>query len=246
MKQSWLVFLGVWPALATAQQTPQPPERTVVVSAYASVEREPERAVVMLAVESTGPTARQAAQTNATKMDAVVAALRRLGITGRNVRTSSYELHPEYARPTREEETRGVREPRIVGYRAHNMVTVIVDTVSRVGGVIDAALAAGANRVNNLQFDLRDPQAARVEALRQAVAKARAEAEAIAAAAGQRLGQPLNISTSQGYVPVGRIAGMRDMAMEGVAAAAPPPTPIEAGTLNVTAYVTIVFRLEGS
>lgn len=231
------------PAALAAQQPAAPPERTIVVSASASVEREPERANIMLAVESTGTNARAAAQANATKMEAVVAALRRLGITGRAVRTISYSLNPEYARPTREEETRGVREPRITGYRAHNMVSVSVDTVARVGTVIDAALAAGANRVDGLHFELRDPQSARVEALRQAVAKARAEAEAIATAAGQRLGPPLNISTSQGFVPAyAKVGDMRAMAE----AAAPPPTPIEAGTLTVTAQVTIVYRIEGN
>ena len=222
-----------------AQQTPT--ERTVVVNASATVEREPERAVIMLAVESTGTTARQAAQANATRMDAVIAALRRLGLTGGAVRTVSYELQPEYARDReRVEPADRNAPPRIVGYRAINMVQVTVDTVARAGGVIDAALQAGANRVANLSFELRDELAARLESLRLAVSRARSEAEAMAQAAGNRLGPALNITTGGYAIPrYGRAAAM-DMAMQAPA----PPTPIEGGMLSITAHVTVTFRLE--
>src|SRR5687768_17478600 len=78
------------PAMGSAQQPqPQPFERTVTVNATAMVEREPERAVIMLAVESPAATAQLAARANATKMDALVAALRKLGISGPNVRTTA-------------------------------------------------------------------------------------------------------------------------------------------------------------
>ena len=70
---------------------------------------------------------------------------------------------------------------------------------------------------------------------------ARAEAEVLATAAGQRLGPPLNISSSSYYEP----RQMRMQAMDMVAAApAPPPTPIEAGTLTITANVNIVYKME--
>ncbi len=230
--------LGV-PAASTAQQ-PQVQERTVTVNANAMVEREPERAVILLAVESPAATAQQAARANATKMDALVAALRRLGISGPSIRTVSYELQPQYSNE-RPQPAERQGPPRIVGYRAMNMVQVTVDTVARAGAVIDAAIAAGANRVAGLSFELRDPQSARNEALRLAVTRARGEAEAMAEAAGQRLGVPLNISTGGYAVP--RYARQMDMvAME--AAQAPSPTPIEAGTLSVHANVTIVYKLE--
>jgi len=237
MKRIVVLALFMVPSQVWAQEPQRPAERTVVVSANATVEREPERAVLLLAVESTGGTARVAAQANATKMDALVAALRRLGISGPNVRTTAYELQPQYSQPDRQNPG---AQTRIVGYRAVNMVQVTVDTVTRVGGIIDATIQAGANRVAGLNFELRDPDAARVDALRRAVAKARAEAEAIAQAAGQRLGDPLTIITS-GYAEPRMYR--RDMMAEAVMSA-PPPTPIEPGTLSIGASVTITYRLE--
>ncbi|MEX2285327.1 MAG: SIMPL domain-containing protein [Gemmatimonadota bacterium] len=238
MKRYLFALTLAVPMAGSAQQT-QPMERTVTVNANATVEREPEQAVILLAVESPAATAQLAARTNATKMDALVAALRRLGISGPNVRTVSYQLQPQYSNE-RPQPTERQGPPRIVGYRAINMVQVTVDTVTRTGAVIDAAIAAGANRVAGLSFELKDPQLARNDALRLAVTRARGEAQAMAEAAGQRLGEPLTISTGGYAVP--RYARAMDMVSMEAAQAA--PTPIEPGTLSVQANVTIVYKLE--
>lgn len=234
-------LLLLMPLAVTGQERDREPERTVTVSATATVEREPEKAMLLLAVESTGATARAASEANATRMAAVIAALRKAGIPDREIRTISYELHPQYAPPPdRPRPLDASQEPRIVGYRASNMVQVGIDPVSRVGAIIDAAINAGANRVANLTYELRDPDAARRDALRLAIEKARSEAQVMAEAAGQRLGPPLNINTSS-YTPP-RFAGrvMMDVAQESMLAA---PTPIEPGMLSVSATVNITFRL---
>ncbi|MGH7503903.1 MAG: SIMPL domain-containing protein [Longimicrobiales bacterium] len=218
---------------AQAQEPPQPP--TIVVDASAEVEREPERAVLVLAVESEGETARAASQTNANAMDGVLRALLEQGIERRLIRTLSYRLDPVYGHRVRPDSA-----PAIVGYRAVNMVQVTVDTIARLGGVIDASIAAGANRVAGLNYELRDPEQARLEALEQAVAKAKREAEVVARAAGQRLGDPINISMSSA-IPMPR--PMYDMAAARVEMAQ-AATPIEGGTITVTANVHIVYRLE--
>ena len=232
--------LAATAAPAVAQQPAVRPDRIINVNATGMVQREPERAVLTVAVESNAATAQAAAQANARKMEAVIAALRRVGIAPPKVRTISYELHPNYANPTRENPNPGMR---VIGYRAHNMVIVEIDTISRVGPVIDATVASGANRIHNLSFELRDHESARLEALRIAVSRARAEAEVLASAAGQRLGPPVTISSSYYYEP----RRQRMMAEEGMAvgvAAVRAPTPIEAGSLNIVATVHIVFRME--
>jgi uncharacterized protein len=239
MKWSILALACLAPSATWGQQNTQPAVPVVTVSATATVEREPERAQLLLAVETTGPTAREASQANAARMDALIAALRRLGISGPNVRTISYNLQPAYAHSARPPDA-GMTEPRITGYQASNMVQVTIDSVPRVGPIIDGAIQAGANRVASLSFELKDPQSARVEALRLAMVKAQAEAAAIARAAGQRLGAPLNITTGGYAVPFATEGfAMQARAMQDV------PTPIEAGTLKVTAQVTVTYKLEG-
>ena len=236
------MMLAVLPAAGFAQVQPPPP-RTVTVSAHASIDRQPDRAVILLAVESQAEAARTAASQNATAMQRVLAAIRATGVPEREIRTTSYNLYPVYAPQPRE--PRPVDEqvaPRVVGYRAVNMVQVNVDTVTRAGAVIDAAIEAGANRVAGLSFELRDPQAARLEAIDAAVRKARAEAQTIATAAGETLGPVLTIHTDGGYMPAPAPA-YRMIAQDGMAMAAPPPPPIEGGVMQIMANVTLVYEL---
>ena len=232
-----LLFTVALP-LAAQQPGERRPPRVLNVTGTGTVQRQPDRAVVLVAVESRATTAQEAAATNARKMEAIYAALRRIGIVPPKVATVSYELHPQYNQP---DQRGGEYTPRITGYVALNMVRIEVDTVQRAGAVIDASIAAGANRIANLSFELRDTEAARLEALRIAVERARAEAEVVAAAAGQRLGQPVSINSISHWQPMPMYR--RDMAMEVSGAPAPPPTPVEPGSLTIQASVSISYEL---
>lgn len=217
----------------SAQEREEP--RRLTVNATAEVQREPERAVLTLAVESEGATGQAASQANAQSMERVVAALRQAGIESRSIRTVSYQLNPIYV-PAQ----RGESGPRISGYRSLNMVRVVVDSLPRLGRTIDAAIGAGANRVAGVSFELRDTESARLDAIRMAVERARREAEVIAEAAGQGLGLPLDIQTSTNMPFPRPMYDRVAMAAESMQA----ETPIEGGTISITANVTIVFQLE--
>jgi uncharacterized protein YggE len=233
------LLLATAAPLAAQQNEVRRDPRILSVTGTGTVQRQPDRAVVLVAVESRATTAKDAAAANARKMDAVYAALRAAGVVPPNVQTISYDLQPQYNQPDR---NGGEYVPRITGYVANNMVRVQVDDVLRAGAIIDAAIAGGANRIANLSFELKDTESARLEALRAAVAKARAEAEVVAAAAGQRLGAPQNITSSAHWVP--QPMYRRDMAMMEMAQAPAPPTPVEAGNLTITATVSINYLLE--
>jgi len=228
----WIGLLAATPLTLSAQQPPGPP--TIAVDGFASVEREPERAKLVLAVETEAPAARDAARQNADLMARVTAELRRTGIAAAMIRTVSYQLDPVYSRPRPQE----AEEPRIAGYRARNMVQVTIDSIARVGATIDAAIGAGANRVAGLTFELRDPEEARVAALELAMSRARREAEAVARAAGRSLGPPVEIQIGSQPIFPRETFGAR------VAMQAEATTPVEAGTLTVTASVHVVFRLD--
>lgn len=225
--------LGALPLAAQQEERDDP--RTVTVNASARVERAPDRAVATVAVETQAETAEAASQQNAQSMDAVLAALRNLGVSGEAMRTTGYRLNPVYIPAER-----GETGPRVGGYRAVNMVEIRVDSLDELGAIIDAAIAAGANRVASLHFELQDMESARLEAIGLAVEKARREAEVVARAAGQRLGLPHSIQTSS-EVPFPRpMYAERAVAMD----MAQAQTPIESGTVTVTAHVTIVYLLE--
>lgn len=215
-----------------AQEPTSPTPRTLQVSATAEVRRAPDRATVYLAVETIADDAGAATQRNGELMDAVLRAVTALGIERSAIQTQRLDLQPRYDR------RRDVAEPEIVGYQATNQVRVRVDDVDQVGPVVDAAVTAGANRVNGISFELADPEAAYHEALERALAKARREAEVVAGQLGETLGPALSVSTSGGAPPPGiRMEAMRMAADQAMA------PPVETGELEVQASVSITYRL---
>lgn len=218
-------------APAAAQEPAPDAQRTLDVSAQATVTRPPDRARVRLAVETVARTARAATTGNAEAMSAVLDALEGLGIAPSTVQTESVSLAPRYDRGDADQ------EPTIVGYQAMNRVSVPVDDVDRVGAVVDAAVSAGANRVLGIQFELSDPESAYHDALEQAMAMARREAETAAAALDEPLGPAIRVSTGgvQAPAPQGPVPEM----MRAQAAS----TPVQPGELEVRATVHITYRL---
>lgn len=198
------------------------------------VEVAPDRARLAFAVETEAEGAREAGEANARLMDAVIRALRGTGVPELRIESTGYSLAPRYA-PRRADEPQ-----RIAGYTARNTVQVITDDVETVGRLVDAALAAGANRVAGMSFEIRDPEPHRQEALRRAVATARGEAEAIANALGLRLGAPVTV---QGGASAGQPRPMMRAEMMDMAMAMAPETPVEAGLQRVNANVSIRYRL---
>jgi uncharacterized protein len=203
------------------------------VSGTGEARARPDQATADFAVETSAATAQQAAAENAALMERVITALVRAGAPRERIETRDYNVFPEYdPRPVES------GEPRVRGYRVMNTVTVTVDGVDRVGALIDAALAAGANRIHGVRFGLRDPQPHRARAVQDAVRRARADAEALAAALGVRLGEVREAYTSEVSAPVPVM--MERMAMADQAGA---PTPINPGEQTVRATVVLVYSI---
>jgi hypothetical protein len=227
-----LISLAALAALAAplAAQTPTPPPPPqIVTNGEGEAQVIPDRARVSLAVETRGQTAAAAATENARVQTAVLTRLRALGIPSERLLTIGYSVQPEYNR-SREPNA----EPRVIGYVARNTIRADVHQMDQVGRVIDAALAAGANSLGRLDMYSSREDAARREALANAVQAARRDAEAMAAAAGGGLG-PLIEITSGGFFrppqPYDMMARGAEMALQAA------DTPISAGEQTIRANV---------
>ena len=224
------------PSLAQGDPAPTPSVRTpgtVRVSATGEARATPDRAFADFGVETEAPTAQAAAAENARRQAAVIEALVRAGVERENIQTRDFSVFPAYD-PT-PNPTGG--EPRVRGYRVTNTVGVQTDDVSRVGALIDAALAAGANRSYGLRFGFRDTARLQQQALQDAIRRARGEAEAIARGLGLTLGPVLEASTvAEPVRPVPMFearAAMADQAQ----------TPVEPGQSAVSATIHLVYRM---
>jgi uncharacterized protein YggE len=204
----------------------------IEVSGTGSVSVPTDQAQVSFAMETQAETAADAAEANASAMERVLAALRQGDLPDLELQTFGYALQPQYATDERRVRT-------VVGYSASNHVGATVSDVDAVGRLIDLAIGAGANRIANIAFSASDTEAARAEAMAEAVRNARAEAVILAESLGYRLGSPLEVrGSAQRPGPVPLV-----FAAEAARAMQAAPTPIEPGDQTVTANVTIRFAL---
>src|SRR5215831_12549310 len=212
-------------ATVVAQQSPV---SSIRVTGDARVTAKPDRVQIDIGVTTRAAQSQEAAAQNARQVDTMLAAVRKVAGPSAVLKTISYSLNPNY-----QYHPNG-GEPTIDGYTALNVVQVTLDELGKIGAVIDAATESGANHVQGIQFTLRDQDAVRAEALREAALRARTEAEVLAAALGLKVLRVLTVEeSSPRFVPMRVYGGARAMAT------AAAPTPVEAGTLDVTADVTL-------
>ncbi|MES1242573.1 MAG: SIMPL domain-containing protein [Acidobacteriota bacterium] len=195
----------------------------------------PDEATVRLGVLAQAPTARAVMQQVNQTANAILAAVRTLGIPDKEVQTSELNLGPVYAQSSPE----AGGEPRIVGYQASNVVSVRLTRMEQVGQVVDVGLAAGANRLDGVVFGLQNDETARSAALAKAAAGARSKAAALAKALNVRLAEIVEVV--EGGVTV--YTPMRRMAMESMAAMS-ADAPVSDGQVGVDANLTLRYRIE--
>jgi uncharacterized protein len=217
------------PALAQ-----QPPLSSIRVTGDARVTAKPDRVQIDIGVTTHAAQSQEAASENARQVDAVLAALKKAAPAAA-LKTVSYSLNPNYKYHP------GGGEPSIDGYNAQNVVQVTLDDLGKIGAVIDAAAAAGANHVQGIDFTLRDQDAVRAEALRQAATRARAEAEVLAQALGLKVLRVLSVEEGGGRVSPLRFEPAAARAAMSASLAAPPP--VQGGTIEVSASVTLTVEV---
>ena len=201
------------------------------VTGEATIDAKPDLAEINLGVVTQAETGQAAAAQNAKKQDAVLGELRKAMGAAAEIKTISYSLSPNYRYP------KEGGQPTISGYTASNVVRVTTGELDRVGEVIDIATRSGANAVNSLQFTLKDEQAAASQALREAAIQARAKADALASALKVRIVRVLQ--AEEGGQPI-RPMRLEAASFRGAEAA---PTPVEPGTIEVRATVTLTVEI---
>jgi uncharacterized protein YggE len=193
-----LLAAAALPTAAAAQQstiTQTIAGTRLDINATGEVTRVPDVAVISAGVVSRSTTATGALQDTASRMDRVLAALKRAGVEDRDVQTSSVSLSPEYRYPENQ-------APQLVGYTASNSVTIRFRDIRNSGRILDALVGQGANQISGPNLTIDKPEAALDEARAKAVAAGRARADLYARALGQRVVRIVSVNESGGsYAP---------------------------------------------
>ncbi len=204
---------------------------TITVSGRMELEVPPDVAKISIGVSSQGSTPEAAREENATAINATLAALEELGIEEKDMQTSSINLWNRY-------DNNGNRN----GYRMSTDLTVYVRDIEKAGDAIDAAIAAGTNELNGIEYLVSNRDELYNQALTDAIALAREKAEALAAAANKALVEVKQVDeTSRAAATVKEY----NPATGGIAVAEDTvKTSIRPGSTSISAEVQVVFRVE--
>jgi uncharacterized protein YggE len=230
-----IMFIPLVALLLLTAQAPAPPnssEPVIVTTGEGVVKMAPDRVWVTIAAESRAKSPREAQRANSDAMKAVLDKLKALGLPADAIRTSGYDLQPQFDYVNGRQ---SLRE-----YVARNTIEVRVDEVTRAGEVLDAAVGSGATSVSGVRFDLKDRGGAEREALKKAVADARGRADAAAAGAAMRVDRVVKIEEQRVIMPEPRPMMMARQSM--VADAAGPP--MSPGELEIRATVTMTSSIK--
>lgn len=201
----------------------------LIVQGEGKASAAPDMATIVLGVETRNASASAAAAENAELMNTTINALRAAGIKDKDIQTSRYSLTTEPQEKPKEGE-----KPKAPEFIATNQVTIRLNNTADVGKVLDAAVLAGSNSIQELSFDLKNPKPQEDKALALAIEDAGRKAEVAAKAAGVKLGRVLELTEGYGYVaPAAKSAVFADGAI----------TPIQPGEMVVTSSVTITYEI---
>ena len=226
MKTPFFLILAVAAALASPAQAADP--RTIAVTGHGETRGAPDMAQVTAGVSTMAPTAAQALSANSNRMQGVFAALGKLGVAEKDIQTSNFFVSPQYSNGDNN------TPRRLTGYQVNNDVTVRLQTLAKLGGALDALVAAGANQINGVSFSIQNSAPLLEKSRIEAIADARARAETYAKAAGVSLGPILSISEGGNEAAPRPIYRMAAMAAE---------TRIAPGEQSVGADVAVVWEL---
>lgn len=198
---------------------------TLRVEGRGRVSVQPDLAEVLLGVTTENQNLTIAQQENAAAITAVINTLRQLGVPAADISTQSYTITPQYDFVEGQQVFRG--------YQVVHTLRVIIRDLARIGQIIDAAVSSGANFVSNIQFTVANPSAYYQQALTAAINDAISKAMAI--------GQQFHVYVSPVPFQVIEETYVSTPMEPALMKAAPAPTPIQVGTLDITAQVQVIF-----
>lgn len=204
--------------------------RTIQVSGRGEVTAEPDEAVIRLGVETEADTAQQAVDANNEQMTAVISATLESGIEEANIRTEGFRLQPVYESP---EDGQGAE---LTGYRVSNTASITVRDLAQLGDLLDAAVAAGSNTIEGIQFIISNQAELESAARDAAMADAQQKAEQLTELSGAQLG-PVHTILETG-IPSPLSFNVTQEEALGTS------TPIQPGTQTIEATIQVTWEIQ--
>jgi uncharacterized protein YggE len=215
-------------------------ERTITVTGTATTSISPDIVTLQFGVDTEAKTAQDAISANAQEMDAVITAVTGLGITKDEISTASFSIYPVYNYSVPDQMT-GIQKTILTGYKASNTLFIKTTKLSLTGNVIDAAVGAGANRVDDVSFSLSPAkqQSTQNDLLSNAVVDAKSKAQKALDPLGEKIVGVKSVNLSNFNTPEPRPVYYGALAAPSVA----KDTQIFSSNQDVTATADVIFLI---
>lgn len=196
----------------------------------------PDIAYLSIGVSTTADTAQEAQKGTAAKISKLTALFKSTwGIADKDIQSSQFNVQPNYTYTEKDGQ-------KVKGYNAQHTLEVSYRDLTKVGQLLDAASAAGANNIGNVRFAIEDPSAFEAQVIEKAMQNADVKAAAIAKAAKRGVGQVVTvIQSDDGNHPVvyAEAASMQKMSMDNNAGSS-----VEPGQVKVTTQLNVTYELK--
>jgi len=217
------------------------------VQGTGTVKAEPDQAEISFTVTKTAKTL-QDAQTQAnTATNAMVSAVKKLGVDKKDIKTSNYSSYPNYPQnqilqPNTFMQVKPETPQAIESYTVTENITISISDQEKVNTVIDAVTKEGAENISGPSFTFSDTKqkSLQAEARDKAIADAKEKAQSLAKASGIRLGKLTSVQEGNTGYP-----GIRPMMLDAKTAdgtVSSAPTEINPGQNEVSDNVTLSYE----
>ncbi|GMB08033.1 SIMPL domain-containing protein [Thermolongibacillus altinsuensis] len=204
---------------------------TMSVIGQGDVHAKPDTVIITLGVKTEHRNAKEAVSENAARSQAMIQALKKIGIGENDIETVSFSLYPKY------DYTAGA--PQIIGYEVEHLFDITVRQVQNAGAIYETATENGANVARNIQFVLKNANHYYQQALAQAVRNAREKAATIARTLGVLLYEiPFQVKETS------TLPSVKRMAQTAVLAEGAPPIQTQEVTISATVQAVFAYHSE--
>lgn len=226
---------------AYGQQVPVIPasrERTAYSTGSATSSVSPDLVTVQFGVDTEAKTAQDAISSNSDMMNTVVSAVEKIGITKDEISTAGFSIYPVYEDSVPDPKT-GIHKSVLTGYRTSNTLYVKTTKLSMAGDIVDTAVGAGANRVDNISFSLspEKEQSIQDDLLSKAVLNAKSRTEKAIDPLDQKIIGVKMVTLSDFN------SSPQPMYYGAMSAMADKSTPIFTSNQQVTTTVSVIFLI---
>lgn len=236
------LLVQTFDVMARFGQGQNPQVNTVTVTGEGKSSATPDIARASFTVQETAATV-SAAQDAATKRtNDSIAALKALGIAEADIKTSGYNVNPQYAQ----------QQPcypgalcmqtssnKITGYQVSESIDITIRDTAKAGDVVTKLGTLGAQNISGPNFAVDDDSGVMNDARAEAIKNAHDKAKELAKELGVSLGEVVSYSDQNPGYP------MYDKAMSVGSAMGAAPTPnLPVGTDERTVTVQVTYRIK--